>query len=211
MKKILLSLSFLLLLVAAQAQTINFNNMCVLNIALDTAHNEMDVTIYNGDTNHVNYPTVVVTNTTGDTIGNINNLFYLFAHMPGDTVTHSIPTTLDSLPAGFTCSVYFTDQVWDITYMFSYPMICSVGINEQYASNNIRIFPNPAEDNITIDLDKNSSMATIAIYDITGKQVRTYSTTSDKLNINRDGLTSGMYFLNILANDKRYSSKLLIK
>jgi len=213
MKKHLLLFCSLFLFLAAQAQTVNFVNMCVLNITIDTTGtNELNVTIYNGDTVHVNYPTVVVVNTSGDTVGNINNNFYLFAQLPGDTVTHVIPTSLDSLPTGFTCSVYFTDQVWDTTYMFSYPMSCTVGINEAYVTGSINVYPNPATDNITIDMKKPANQqARITIYDITGKELKSYSTPDDRLSINRDGLENGMYFITVVTNKQRYTSKLIVK
>jgi hypothetical protein len=212
MKKLLLISILLISYTASKAQTINCSAMCVLNIAIDTANDELDVTIYNGDTNHVNYPTVVVVDALGDTVGNINNQFYLFAHMPGDTVTHVIPTTLTSLPPGFTGTVYFTDQVWDTTCSYSYPMNCTVSVPEFAASGSVSVYPNPATDNITIDLNKlNNQNSVISIYDVTGKIVRSYSVAENQLHINRDGLQSGLYFITVVAENRRYTSKLVIK
>lgn len=214
MKKGLLLFAILLSVAGVKAQTVNFINMCVLDITIDTTGaNELNVTIYNGDVNHVNYPTVVVVNSMGDTVGNINSTFYLFAQLAGDTVTHTIPTTLDSLPSGgFIGSVYFTDQVWDTTYMFSYPMTCSVGIHEALAAGSINVYPNPATDNFTVDLEKlNNAEARITIYDIAGKELKSYSTPDDKLTINRDGLQNGMYFITVVTDKQRYTSKLIVK
>lgn len=212
MKKLLLLSVLFLGYSSLKSQTINCNAMCVLNIAIDTANDELDVTIYNGDTNHVNYPTVVVVDAVGDTVGNINNTFYLFAHMPGDTVTHVIPTTLTSLPPGFTGTVYFTDQVWDTTCSYSYPMNCTVGLPELASAGTLSVYPNPASDNITIDLNNlQHTNAIISIYDVTGKVVRTYSVAENKLSINRDGLQGGLYFVTVDADKRRYTSKLVIR
>jgi hypothetical protein len=212
MKKILLISLLLITYTSSRAQTINCIDMCVLNIAIDTANDELDVTIYNGDTNHVNYPTVVVVDAIGDTVGNIDNLFYLFAHMPGDTITHTIPTTLTSLPAGFTGTVYFTDQVWDTTCSYNYPMTCTVGVPELANNGSVTVYPNPATDNINVDLHKiDHSKAVISIYDVTGKLLRSYNASSNRLSINRDGLQSGLYFVSVDANNRRYTSKLVIK
>jgi fibronectin-binding autotransporter adhesin len=211
MKKIILISFFLISYAASQAQIINCMNFCVLGIAIDTANDELDVTIYNGDTNHVNYPTVVVVDALGDTVGNINNTFDLFAQMPGDTVVHHIPTSLTSLPPGFTGTVYLTDQIWDTTCSFSYPMNCTVGIPELASSGSLSVYPNPASDNITIELNKINSNALISIYDITGKIVRTYATENNRLNINRDGLQSGLYLITVTSDNRRYTSKLVIR
>lgn len=211
MKKLVLAFS-LLFAITATAQTINFSQMCVLSIGIDTANNELDVTIYNGSSEHVNYPTVVVVDAVGDTVGNINNLFYLFAHMPGDTVTHSIETSLDTLPSGFTGGVYFTDQVWDTTYLFPFPMACTVGISEVASTNAINIYPNPADDVINIDFtNTNNSEAIIRVYDVLGKTQISTSTTSNKLSMNSSELQSGMYLVNILLDGKNYTRKLIVR
>lgn len=201
-----------MIFVSSESQTINCTNFCVLNIAIDTVNDELDVTIYNGDTNHVNYPTVVVVNSTGDTVGNIENSFDLFEQMAGDTVTHVISTTLTSFPSGFTGAVYLTDQVWDTTCMFSYPMTCTVGINEIAQANTISVYPNPATDNFTIDLNKKNDLPTlITIYDLTGKALKTYTCLNNRMMINRDGLQSGLYFITIVADGRSYTNKIVIK
>lgn len=212
MKKLLLAFTLFIGFASAQAQTINCTDMCVLAMALDTANDELDVTIYNGDTNHVNYPTVVVVNSTGDTVGNINSTFYLFAHMPGDTVIHTIPTTLDSLPGSFTGTIYFTDQVWDTTCVFIYPMTCTVGVPEIASSSSVSVYPNPASGDFTVSLTKSgNAAASITIYDVSGKAVKSYNTASNQLLINRDGLQSGLYFISVVVGDYRSTRKLVVK
>jgi hypothetical protein len=210
MKKLLLTICFITSLYSVNAQTINCTSMCVLDISLDTANDEMDVTIYNGDTNHVNYPTVVVVDPSGDTVGNINNEFYLFAQMGGTTVVHSIPTTLTDI-TGFTGTVYFTDQVWDTTCVFSYPMICSVGIDSEVKRNSVSVFPNPASEKITIIIqDSRNSNAQIILTDITGKKIRSYITRSEQFIIERNDLQSGMYFISVLIDDEYFVNKVVI-
>lgn len=212
MKKLLLIGILFIAVTISRSQTINCTNFCVLDIAIDTAHDELDVTIYNGDTNQVNYPTVVVTNATGDTVGNINNTFYLFAQMAGDTVVHSIPTSLTSLPPGFTGTVYLTDQIWDITCSFSYPMACTVGIDELASAENMIVYPNPASGNITVRLNKTDYENTVInMYDVTGKLVRSYNTTGTSQIINREGLQSGLYFITADTRNRRSTIKLIIK
>jgi hypothetical protein len=212
MKKLLLLSALLFLFTTSKSQNLNCANFCVLNIAIDTVQDELNVKIYNGDSNFINYPIVVVTDALGDTVGNINNQFYFFGQNSGDTVIHVIPTTLDSLPSGFTGSVYLTDGLWDTTCMFSYPMTCSVGIHELAYSNSISVYPNPATDNFTVESNKlQNSNAVISIYDVTGKLIRSYSTSNNKLIINREGLESGLYFISIVSEEKMLRSKVVMK
>jgi hypothetical protein len=181
-------------------------------MTLDAVAHRLNVTIANNDTNFVNYPTVVVTNAAGDTVGNIENTFYLFGQPANDTTVHNISTTLTTLPSSFTGFVYLTDQVWDLTCMFGFPMSCSVGITENNPTANISIYPNPATDKITLELNNsNNKTMAINIFDVAGKTVKAYNTNAEKLVIDRDGLESGLYFVSIAVEGKRVTRKLVIK
>ncbi|MBA3971655.1 MAG: hypothetical protein H0X46_05830, partial [Bacteroidetes bacterium] len=88
MKKLTFLFAFILAFATiSNAQIMNCSKFCILNINnLDTNSNEVDVIVYNGDTTHVNYPTIVVTDASGDTVANINNMFFFFAHPANDTM-----------------------------------------------------------------------------------------------------------------------------
>lgn len=215
MKKItLLFISLLAFTVTSRAQSMNCGNFCVLNINnVDTTNNLLDVTIYNGDSVFVNYPIVVVTNSLGDTIANINNLFYFFGHMAGDTLVHTIPTSLDSIPAGFAGTIYYDDPTDSLApCAYSYPMTCSVGINELTSENSVLIYPNPASAIINISLSNfGNSSAIINMYDVTGKIVKAVSTTEKTLSIERGDLRSGIYFIQLRIGDKILTKKIVLE
>ena len=198
----------------SKAQTINCSNFCVLSINnIDTVGaNTIDVTIYNGDTNSVNYPTVVVTNAIGDTVINISDYYYLFAHIAGDTLTQTLPTSLDSIPAGFIGTVYLTDRVYSLTCAFPFPMTCTVGINETWMSqNSMVIYPNPTTTTINISLrDLKNSIAYFTMYDGTGKKVRAFTSTFSQNTIERGDLPSGIYFINVVVGDKLVTKKIIL-
>ena len=168
MKKItlLFALSFLIIS-SSRAQTITCSNFCVLSITIDTVGvNTLKVTVFNGDTLNINYPVVVVTNAAGDTVGNKDTAFFFFAQLAGDTVIHSIPTTLDSLGTAFTGTVYYRDGISHSTCSFAYPMNCTVGIKEVVAENNsLTTYPNPASNNVIVNLSNlNNQKVTINIF-----------------------------------------------
>jgi hypothetical protein len=213
-KKLLLALFSIAVISFVNAQGImNCGNFCVLSIGnLDTLANTVDVTIYNGDTNAVNYPTIVITDATGDTVANKTNYFYLFAHPAGDTLTQTIPSDWDSIPTGFTGTVYLTDQIWDSTCAYAYPMSCTVGIHE-YASNaEFSVYPNPAAEAINIRLPKHrNASAEIALYDMTGRKARQLTTQESSVSIIRGDLRSGIYFVEIILDGKRLTKKIVLE
>jgi type IX secretion system substrate protein len=217
MKKILLIfISVFVFASVSNSQIMNCGSFCILNITnlddSDTNNVMLDVIVYNGDTNSVNYPTIVVVNSLGDTVANINNMFFFFLHGANDTMTHTIPTTLDSIPAGFTGTVYITDQIYDTTCSYSYPMSCTVGINEYAAVNEMKIFPNPASDIINIDLGElKNRTAAITLYDATGKAVKNITTANRNVVLERGNLRSGIYFIDVIIDNKRFSKKIILE
>ncbi len=215
MKKILLlSIAILSFTVNSKAQLMTCSDFCVLNINnVDTINNTLDVTIYNGDSVFVNYPIVVVTDAAGDTIANINSLFYFFGHLAGDTLVHTIPTTADSIPTGFTGTVYYDDPMDSIApCVYSYPMTCTVGINEIASNVSFNIYPNPASTTINLDLrELNNTGTIIKLYDVTGKIVKTISTTEQTLSIDRGNLRSGIYFVQVMFGDRVLTKKIVLE
>ncbi len=215
MKKIILLIVLLSASVLmSRAQVTNCNSFCILTIAVDSVNHQMHLTIFNGNdtTTQVNYPIIQVTNTLGDTVANIDGLAYYFEQFGGDTITHIIPTTLTSLPIGFTCTVYITDGSTDSTCTISYPTPCTVGIKELFVTNDLHIYPNPATNEIYVDLGKSTNqLALINLYDTEGRLIKRYTTASNQLIINREGLINGIYFVTIDVNNKRLTSKLVIQ
>ncbi len=209
MKKYLLITSFLFLAFVSNAQQVNCNNICILNIEIDTVGNKLKVTVYNGDTADINYPVVMVVDTSGDTVGNINESAYFFQHLAGDTLLHVIPTTLDSLSTGFTCTVYVTDQISDSTCSFSYPMICTVGINEMAVSTKFKIFPNPASEIVTIESDQ--VIERITVCNILGERVLSKQVSNKREQVNISELPKGIYFVTSVSEGIFFTQKLVIE
>lgn len=214
-KNLLLSIAIIALTFTSKAQNITCGSFCILNIdnVDTTGSNTLDVTIYNGDSVFINYPIVVVTNSLGDTIANIDNLFYFFGQLPGDTVAHTIPTSLDSLATGFTGTVYLDDPTDSLApCAFSYPMSCSVGINELASNVSFNVYPNPATTIINLDLSElNNATTAIKLYDVTGKTVKAITTTEKTLSIDRGDLRNGIYFVQIIVDDKVLTKKIVLE
>lgn len=73
-----------------------------------------------------------------------------------------------------------------------------VGIDELNASN-VAVYPNPANNQITFQLETNGFEVIVA--DITGKMVATANTVADKLTLSLDNLNNGIYFYTIKNKD----------
>ncbi|WP_374548862.1 FG-GAP-like repeat-containing protein [Flavobacterium sp.] len=83
--------------------------------------------------------------------------------------------------------------------------------NEQFNSNEISLYPNPAENEINIhSLNQSISFKEFKIFDLSGKMI--FETTNVNKAINISKLATGQYiFLATDANSKNYSQKFLKK
>ncbi len=76
---------------------------------------------------------------------------------------------------------------------------------EDFDSNEIRVFPNPVNEKLSIDF--NGTINAIEIYGIDGKLIRSYDKTSEDLDVS--GLSKGMYILKLKADEASKVCKFL--
>ncbi len=79
-------------------------------------------------------------------------------------------------------------------------------------SSNMRVYPNPTSSYTVVEFNDNSNKHNVSVMDITGRVVKTISNYEfNALRIERDGLASGTYFINVVnANNQTATIKLMI-
>jgi len=81
------------------------------------------------------------------------------------------------------------------------------------ATNGIKLYPNPASDNLTIEYNnfENTNPINIKIYDITGKEVSNYSMIKNNAasQINISNFEAGVYIITIQTQDKIIREKFI--
>ncbi len=88
----------------------------------------------------------------------------------------------------------------------------ATGINENSFAASINLFPNPANNHLSIALGSNNKKIEVAIADITGKIV--YTTTiveTDKVEVNTNEFAEGIYIVQIQSGEFISTKKLIIK
>ena len=86
-----------------------------------------------------------------------------------------------------------------------------LGITENNRSENFTIYPNPAEDIITINTDKTRPISTnINIYNVAGSLVKTLLMNENQQNINVSDLSKGIYIVEIKSEELNERQKLII-
>lgn len=88
-----------------------------------------------------------------------------------------------------------------------------IGVNEPQAANySLNIFPNPADETITLSWDHAAGTdAAIAVYDLTGKCVHRQPCTGNSALVDISALPQGMYFAEVNCGDSKINQKFIRK
>lgn len=91
------------------------------------------------------------------------------------------------------------------------PPTTTTSINETASTSYIGIFPNPATNRIIVEAAQD--ITAISIYDAIGAQVQTFEvkeSSSRHIDLNINGLTKGIYFVNIKTRNQTVTKRLII-
>lgn len=88
----------------------------------------------------------------------------------------------------------------------------NLGLNELSASDAVSIYPNPAIDQVTVDLKSNYKTVNITVYDVSGRIVLTSNNQNKKVvNLDFSDLSSGLYQVAIQTGNGEIMRKLVKK
>jgi hypothetical protein len=75
--------------------------------------------------------------------------------------------------------------------------------------NDIVLCPNPAHDFITLKMPEGLQHSTVDIFNIQGKKLRTFSINTNRERLDVSAFPSGIYFVNIQANENHFTKKFI--
>ncbi|MBO4645959.1 MAG: T9SS type A sorting domain-containing protein [Bacteroidales bacterium] len=131
----------------------------------------------------------------------------------GATITSQFEMTVDPSTPIVTL-IPLTHQITDGEVTASSEIELTVtsgtGINEQEGGN-IRIYPNPASDNVNIVLEDNMTATAANIYDSYGKLVLSRSIEGDNTQINIGELAPGIYIIRIMNGNQTTAIGKIVK
>ncbi|MDF3028336.1 MAG: hypothetical protein K0S23_2643 [Fluviicola sp.] len=82
--------------------------------------------------------------------------------------------------------------------------------NDASLESSVTIYPNPSTGLYTIELEDYSD-ASIEIYNVLGKKVKSIQQTAAKTTVDLTGYPKGVYLVNIHSNDKQISKKIILE
>lgn len=196
------------------ASTVAFTSYSPITFGTTTKDNQLPITLLEFNANLINSQT----NINWTTESEINNDYFNVERSSdgvefkkiakingsGNSNQYQNYSTIDKNPL-YGISYYRLHQV-DFNGNSTYS---NVRVIFNYNDKNIKIYPNPAIDIVTIEGDK---IENIRITDISGKEMIITTKIIDYKNIiNCSELSRGIYILNFISNNKIYQEKLIIK
>jgi len=159
------------------------------------------------------YTELIITDTvnwveiSGSFVADSTYQYLLFGHFFDDAHTDSTMLNGNNICQAY----YYVDDFCistDSSYCYNYSYTCVEGINN-YKESNIEIFPNPACDEITIDIPGLYQNSNIVIYSPLGEKIINTSLTLSENKIDISNLYTGLYFIQINFNNRIYTKKIL--
>lgn len=139
---------------------------------------------------------------------------------PGAIAAGDSPFTvyLDSATSGTAIYLYeFSDKrnrSNNASFFIRWIIRNVTSLDENVLNGNFSIYPNPAKSNATLNFEEalNYNRQSVEMFNILGEQV--FSSPLNKgvrsFELNVEGLSKGIYFVNVVADGKRISSKKMI-
>jgi hypothetical protein len=90
-----------------------------------------------------------------------------------------------------------------------YSPLGPTGIYENITTNGLKVFPNPATDFVTFELENISQSATLELYNIQGKKVLAHSVENSPISVSN--LSPGLYLYKVIDGESVKTGKLIIK
>ena len=187
--------------------TINFDLVCVDSVWYEPGNPQLiNVMVFNGDINHMNYPSVQIIDPMGDTIGNRNNNVDFFAHLGNYSLIYKDTITVQGITDFSGYTFVMNEGFGDTSAVINFCSVLSIPEHEI----DVRIYPNPATDFLVLENLPGRRGLHAEIYNSEGRLCRRFSLETDAVaRIALDDLSPGLYFLRLFHENASKSIRFI--
>lgn len=133
----------------------------------------------------------------------IKSVFYTFQDAPHVPFSSGVGTPESSTAYMDTTEGLLRD------FLFDDIKTPGVGVNNVLANTDVKVYPNPAKENVLIETNKGNNNV-ITILDLSGKTIETVNTNKTISVINTSSLNTGIYFIQITNEFGSITQKLVV-
>ncbi len=89
--------------------------------------------------------------------------------------------------------------------------LLALTIQRVNAKNQVRTYPNPFTDKLTIIFDDETIKWDVVISDVLGKEIQRFNQVSKQLTVDRNEMKNGVYFLKFSDKDEAFVKKIIVQ
>lgn len=143
--------------------------------------------------------------------GNITSWEWTFPGGNPETSTEQNPVVSYRMQGTYDVTLTVSDGTNSYTTTKpGYILVDNCSSTNDMDMNHMTLYPNPANDYVTILLDDSKGKSEIRIYSVAGKEVAAFISTGTSIKIDTKGIPAGVYFVKVTGNNSISTAKLVV-
>ena len=185
--------------------SIDFSQVCVDSVWIGS-DGFVHVNVFNGNFSHINYPTINIVSSSGDTVS-LGTLSF-FAQL-GNSYQEYTNTITDTTISDFSNYSFFIKNSFNPDTIAQINFCTTTGI-ETESNISIQLFPNPADQFITIVTDFTDLNESLIITDVFGREIINERKNSNNFIVETQSFSEGIYLIKIVNGKNSSTRKFII-
>ena len=187
------------------ADSIDFSQVCVDSVWIGS-DGFVHVNVFNGNFSHMNYPAINIVSSAGDTVS-LGSLSF-FAQL-GNSYQEYTNTITDTTISDFSNYSFFIKNSFNPDTIAQINFCSTTGI-ETESNASIQLFPNPADQFITVVIDFTDLNYNLIITDIFGREIKNEQVNNKNFTIETQSFSEGIYLIKIVNGKNSSTRKFVI-
>jgi hypothetical protein len=187
------------------ADSIDFSQVCVDSVWIGS-DGFVHVNVFNGNFSHMNYPAINIVSSAGDTVS-LGTLSF-FAQL-GNSYQEYTNTITDTTISDFSNYSFFIKNSFNPDTIAQINFCSTTGI-ETESNVSIQLFPNPADQFITVVTDFTDLNYNLIITDIFGREIKNEQVNNKNFTIETQSFSEGIYLIKIVNGKNSSTRKFVI-
>jgi hypothetical protein len=185
--------------------SLDFSQVCVDSVWIGS-DGFVHVNVFNGNFSHMNYPAINIVSSAGDTVS-LGTLSF-FAQL-GNSYQEYTNTITDTTISDFSNYSFFIKNSFNPDTIAQINFCSTTGI-ETESNVSIQLFPNPADQFITVVIDFTDLNYNLIITDIFGREIKNEQVNNKNFTIETQSFSEGIYLIKIVNGKNSSTRKFVI-
>ena len=187
------------------ADSIDFSQVCVDSVWIGS-DGFVHVNVFNGNFSHMNYPAINIVSSAGYTVS-LGTLSF-FAQL-GNSYQEYTNTITDTTISDFSNYSFFIKNSFNPDTIAQINFCTTTGIKTE-SNASIQLFPNPADQFITIITDLTGLNESLIITDVFGREIINERKNSNNFIVETQSFSEGIYLIKIVNGKNSSTRKFVI-